>query len=745
MDQQPDAAQEPAPVAAAAAQAPRSDLNIPAFRTASSPEETAELWQRWAKQFNRKIRFFRITDVIDQLDALAIYGGEDIEELIDILPAPTDAEAQLVAANDQVTDYHKTMAKLNKHFVPMANKDRSRSQFESMEQGQLSMGQYYVKLKKQAGMCKFSDVDDAIRSKILHSMSDKKLRREAMLKEYSLTDLLKHAANKEDIERHAREIESLEERSAKVNQVYQQRPKQQQKKRQFRKPNSHPQKPENSSQHPECEYCGYRHPGPRSRCPASGQECRSCKKKGHFSVKCMLKKKQETGNPPRKNTHARQVQENTEQSDEDYAFSIADGKERPTVKVEIGGVKGKADADSCASTNVMDEHQFSTIQRASTEKLELSPADNNLFAYGQTQPLPLAGRFQATIKSITTNKTITAEFLVIKGSANSRPLLSLETSVALGVIHVTNAVVSPATHTGRYEDLKKEFKDVFSGLGKHKTITASFIVDRTIPPVALKQHRVPYNLEKQVQEEEDRLKALGVLEDVPDDVPTTWCTNPVVAPKPHKPGAIRYCSNMRVPNVAIKRPTKESLTVEDVKIKLANSSHFSILDMNEAYHQIELDETSRDMTTFHGTRGRMRYKRLNFGTVSAQDIFDQAMDDTIHGLPGVLHIRDDFIIHGSNREDHDKALHGFLTRFRECGLTLSAKKCKFGVPQIVFRTDFPQGRCQPSTKQSGSTQENGETTELIRSEIADWNGTILSSVHPEFFRDHRTIERADKG
>ena len=33
----------------------------------------------------------------------------------------------------------------------------------------------------------------------------------------------------------------------------------------------------------------------------------------------------------------------------------------------------------------------------------------------------------------------------------------------------------------------------------------------------------------------------------------------------------------------------------------------------------------------------MRYKRLNYGGQSAQDIFDKAMNNTIHGLDGVLH------------------------------------------------------------------------------------------------------------
>ena len=78
--------------------------------------------------------------------------------------------------------------------------------------------------------------------------------------------------------------------------------------------------------------------------------------------------------------------------------------------------------------------------------------------------------------------------------------------------------------------------------------------------------------------------------------------------------------------------------------------------MNEGYHQPELDEDSRHLTTFYGTHYKMRYTRLNYGTISAQDIFDKAMADTIAGLNGVLHIRDDFIVFSKGNADHDKAL-----------------------------------------------------------------------------------------
>ena len=43
---------------------------------------------------------------------------------------------------------------------------------------------------------------------------------------------------------------------------------------------------------------------------------------------------------------------------------------------------------------------------------------------------------------------------------------------------------------------------------------------------------------------------------------------------------------MRVPNTVIKRPVTEVPTVSDIKFKLEGAKVFSVLDMNEGYHQL---------------------------------------------------------------------------------------------------------------------------------------------------------------
>ena len=207
------------PSTAAASDCKHTDLNIPQFITPVDMEEAALQWQKWRRNFERKLRFFRVTTLQDKLDTLAIYGGEEIEELTDNLPDIADAEVT-VPEGEEINEFHRAMAKLNNHFTPMLNKDNVRSVFEQMTQGDQTMAKYYVALKKQAEKCKFPDADDSIRSKILQTMNDKKLRREAMLRKYDLSNLLKHAANKEDVERQAASMEKAA--TEQVNRVYEQ-------------------------------------------------------------------------------------------------------------------------------------------------------------------------------------------------------------------------------------------------------------------------------------------------------------------------------------------------------------------------------------------------------------------------------------------------------------------------------------------------------------------------------------------
>ena len=300
----------------------RIDLAIPNFKLTTDVDETAEAWKKWAKLFTRKVRFFKIADAEDRLIALQIYGGDEIDELIETLEDPTDADVVRMpkewgmiklkangSADEAVTTFHKAIYKVHKQLTTSSNKDAARSKFESMKQGDAPMAKYYVELKKQADKCQFAEIGDSIRTRILQTMTDKKLRREAMTKNYTLDQLLQHAYTKEDVERQASAMENEE----KVNRVYEQRRRGGGNPRRGRGRGSqyrgsgqrggmHDKPPDrdhkdrkndrpprdrhtDSGDKPRCSYCGFNHDAGRSNCPASGKECRKCHNRGPIGLK----------------------------------------------------------------------------------------------------------------------------------------------------------------------------------------------------------------------------------------------------------------------------------------------------------------------------------------------------------------------------------------------------------------------------------------------------------------------------
>ena len=85
----------------------------------------------------------------------------------------------------------------------------------------------------------------------------------------------------------------------------------------------------------------------------------------------------------------------------------------------------------------------------------------------------------------------------------------------------------------------------------------------------------------------------------------------------------------------------------------------------------------------------MRYKRLNFGTSCASEIFQHSTSKQAADIDGVLNISDDPFIFGKTQFDHDRALHNVCKRFQEVGLTLNKDKCKMNEDKIkVFGYTF---------------------------------------------------------
>ena len=153
---------------------------------------------------------------------------------------------------------------------------------------------------------------------------------------------------------------------------------------------------------------------------------------------------------------------------------------------------------------------------------------------------------------------------------------------------------------------------------------------------------------------------------------------------PKSKNIIRLCVDMRAANLAIKRVRYPIPTAQDMSLELNGAKIFSKLDLSQAYHQSELARSSRFITTFTNHLGLYRYKRLNYGTNAASEIFQHTLQQTLHGIKGCKNLADDIIIFGKGRSAHDLALEQCLQRLQQKKLTLNLSKCRFLKENLEF-------------------------------------------------------------
>ncbi|XP_052791587.1 uncharacterized protein K02A2.6-like [Mya arenaria] len=227
----------------------------------------------------------------------------------------------------------------------------------------------------------------------------------------------------------------------------------------------------------------------------------------------------------------------------------------------------------------------------------------------------------------------------------------------------------------------EQYPPLFDGkMGKIEGTKVKLHIDKEMPPVSQRHRRIPFHARKDVEAELKHLEDLDVIE--PVSGPTPWVSPDVIVPKKSK--GVRVCIDMTEANKAISREKHPMPTVEDLMADLNSSVVFSKLDLSNAYHQLELDEDSRYITTFSTHVGLRRYKRLLFGVSAASEIFQKKNADLLSDIPGAKNLSDDIIIHGKSQAEHDRALKLTLDRLSSSGAKLNKEKCIFSVNKITF-------------------------------------------------------------
>ena len=120
----------------------------------------------------------------------------------------------------------------------------------------------------------------------------------------------------------------------------------------------------------------------------------------------------------------------------------------------------------------------------------------------------------------------------------------------------------------------------------------------------------------------------------------------------------------------MKRPATYFTPTDDVRKKLnPQSRFFSTIDLSSGYHQVELSEEDRRITTFLTPFGKFRFKRLPMGLSPSGDYFNIRTQNLISGLKGVHKSIDDMLVEAVTRKELFNTLFKLLTACKENGVT----------------------------------------------------------------------------
>ena len=161
--------------------------------------------------------------------------------------------------------------------------------------------------------------------------------------------------------------------------------------------------------------------------------------------------------------------------------------------------------------------------------------------------------------------------------------------------------------------------------------------------------------------------------------------SPIVLVK-KKTGELRICVDYRKLNDKTIKDSFPLPRIEEVMDCLNGANWFSILDFSSAYHQIAMDEETKQKSAFVTPFGLFTWNRMPFGLCNSPATFQRFMQQcfTTELFEILLIYLDDLLVFSDTFEKHLANLDKILTIITEKGLKLKKSKCQFFKQEIHY-------------------------------------------------------------
>lgn len=235
--------------------------------------------------------------------------------------------------------------------------------------------------------------------------------------------------------------------------------------------------------------------------------------------------------------------------------------------------------------------------------------------------------------------------------------------------------------------LLNEFNDIFA-LPTDKMTQNNFykqklrLNDNT--PVFSKNYRLPKSQKDEIKKHIQKLRDDDLIE--PSKSP--YNSPLILVPKKSTDGTKKWrmVIDYRQLNrklIADKFPLPR---IDEILDGLGRAKYFSCIDLFSGFHQIKLEENSREYTAFSTENGTFQWKVLPFGLNVAPNSFCRMMHLAFAGLPpeqAFLYM-DDVIVIGTSENNHLNNLRNVFQICRSRNLKLNPDKCEFFRTEVIF-------------------------------------------------------------
>ncbi|PAA72660.1 hypothetical protein BOX15_Mlig029664g1 [Macrostomum lignano] len=416
-----------------------------------------------------------------------------------------------------------------------------------------------------------------------------------------------------------------------------------------------------------CGRCGTMH-GSNGGCPAKGKTCNKCGMQNHFATVCKTKstgfgKGRKSFKSPSASGQFRRAAVwprttsfvDASEAEQEDCFHIRHPVDSYTVPVRLRHTSGSmlsvnAQIDTGAGVSVMSKTIW---KRLGCPKL--TPTDTVLTTYADTQ-MKVFGTHDTELEY--NDEFIPITFFIVESQRNF--VLVGRDKLNFTLNAVDNSCTS-ATQSCEFPPVTLKIKEGTT-------------------PIHCKPRPLPFALRQGVKDEIDRLLEEDTIKPVKF---SEWASPIVVVKKPS--GKLRLCVDYKVTiNSHLISDSYPMPAPDEVIATAAGSRIYTRLDLEKAYHQIPLDEASKELTVMSTPFGMFAFNKLPFGVKTAPAIFQRYISQVLQGIPGVIAYVDDILICGKGVEQLAVRGTEVLHRLNQQGLKINTAKSEFRKTSIKF-------------------------------------------------------------